>query len=469
MAQIAVTLKEYQHPEERRRLYDPAFATTIGISTAYALFPAGTGTTIKDNTTRTEYTVTENITTIEARLGEGAPVSVSYDDSPSLDAFGRLRTSEPETLFDSKSLYSEATSTYWSEELNGTGATALDLANSCINMDVSANGDYAIRQTRQRFNYQPGKSQLWFFTGIMTPTASTVQRIGCFHGGIASPFNVLDGLCFEANGETMRVVNYKGGSVLQAADQDSWNLDTMDGNGASGITVDWTKAQIFMIDYEWLGVGRVRLGLNIDGKTYYVHEFLNANSVTNVYMRSPNQPIRYEIRSTGGTATLKEICASVQSEGGFNPAGLQAQVGMGNSTITIGTGWELMYAIRLKDTQLDATIEIQTVDVMTIANVNYEWGLFWNPVIAGTPSWADVTGGALEEFYGDGATHNITPIIQMAGGFAERSGRTFTGAIETSLKLGSQIDGTQDVVALGARTLSGTGEFTGALQLKQLT
>lgn len=399
----------------------------------------------------------------------GGNVPCEFGDSPSLDAFGRLRVSEPTTLFDSKNLYSKSTSTYWDEEISGTGTATLDTDNSCVDNAVVTTGDYVIRQTRQRFNYQPGKSQLWYFTGIMTPTADVEQRIGCFHGGIVSPFNVLDGLCFEADGEVMKIVNYKGGASLQEVVQSNWNLDKMDGTGNSGITVDWTKAQIFIIDFEWLGVGRVRFGLNINGVTTYVHEFDNANNITNVYMRSPNQPIRYEIRSTGGAATLKQICASVQSEGGFNAAGLQAQVGTGTTTINISTGWELLYAFRLKDTQLDAVIEVQSIDIITTANVNYEWGLFWNPVIGGSPTFVPVTGGAIEEVLGNGGTNTITPIIQMAGGFADRTARTVSGAIDTSLKLGAEIDGTQDVIALGARTVSGSGDFVGGLQIKQLT
>jgi hypothetical protein len=389
-------------------------------------------------------------------------------DHPTGDAFGRLRTSDPKTIFDNKLLYGASNSTYWSEELNGSATAVHDPTESCVDMNVSSNGDFAIRQTRQRVNYQSGKSQLFYMTGIIGYGSGITSRIGAFHGGTSTPFSVLDGVCFEAENGVMSVCIYKGGVLTDKASQGNWNKDNLNGKGVSDITIDWTKAQIFIIDYEWLGVGRVRYGVNVDGITVYLHEFYNANAVSNVYMRSGNQPVRYEIRSTGGAGAMKHICCSVQSEGGFDPQGLQANIGAGITAITIGTTWELIYAIRLKSDQLDASVIVQDLSVITASNVNYQVGLFWNPVINGAAVWVDVQGAALQELIGSGS-NTITPIIRMYAQFTDRTVRTVAAGFDTSLQLGAQIDGTQDVIALAARTTSGTGDFYGCIQLKQLT
>ena len=205
-------------------------------------------------------------------------------------------------------------------------------------------------------------------------------------------------MCFESVNGVISCCIYKGGVKTQSASQTQWALDKMDGCGSSQKELDLSKAQIFVIDYEWLGVGRIRYGFNIDGVTHYVHEFNNANNITDVYMRSGNQPMRYEIRSTGGSGAMKHICTSAQSEGGFNPKGLIANTGAGNTGLTIGSAWELIYAIRLKSTNLDATVEVNNISVITISNVNYEVGLFWNPIIAGTPAWTDLTGASLPQW-----------------------------------------------------------------------
>lgn len=384
------------------------------------------------------------------------------------DAFGRLRVSNPETIFSQKFLYGKSSGTFFSEELNGTATSVHDAVNSCIDMDVSTSGDFAIRQSNQRPNYQAGKSQFIKCTGIMTPTANVVQRIGAFQGGTSSPFDVLDGLCFEADGAEMKVCIYKGGVENKAVAQSAWNVDKMDGTGPSGITVDWTKCQIFMIDYQWLGVGAVRFYLDIDGVAYLVHKFSNANDVTNVYMRSPNQPIRYEIRSTGGTGSLKMICCAVESEGGLNPAGLTASIST-PAEINVGnTNYELLKAIRLKAGQADATVLVEKVNTIAISSGDYEYVVCWNPIIAGTVTWSDVTGAAIQEANGDGSTNNVTPTLVVDGGFNSSDVDAKTTTIDSTLRLGSQIDGTMDVIALAVKTESGSDNFKASMTLRQL-
>jgi len=209
------------------------------------------------------------------------------------------------------------------------------------------------------------------------------------------------------------------------------------------------------------------MGYNINGVTYYVHQFLNANSVTDVYIRSPNQPIRYELRSTGSAGTMKQICCSVQSEGGKVPAGLTASIAT-QSSITVGTGFELIKAIRLKDTQLDATVIVEKINTIAISSGDYEYAVCWNPIIAGTPNWVDVTGGAIQEWDGDGSTHNVTPALIMDGGFNSSDVDSKTTLIDSTLRLGSGIDGTRDIIALAVRTLTGTETFRGSFNLRQL-
>jgi len=143
-------------------------------------------------------------------IGKGSHTQVRLNtDSASGDAFGRVRTSEPVTIFDSKKLYGLSEGTYWNAQLGGNGTRTHIPADSCVRHEVLGNGDYVIRQTKQRFNYQPGKSMLWFFTGRMNPVADTTARVGCFHGGFDAPYDVLDGLCFEHDGTNLLPIGLK--------------------------------------------------------------------------------------------------------------------------------------------------------------------------------------------------------------------------------------------------------------------
>ena len=216
-------------------------------------------------------------------------LAIKMADSPSIDAFDRVRVSNPQTIFNSKQLWDKAPEIY-DEDTTGAGTTSAHTANnSCVNMAVSATTAGSItRQTFRQFNYQPGKSQLIFLTANMNGIVDGVtKQVG--------QFNTNNGLFFELSGSSayVGIRTYTSGSVVDTKiAQASWNVDPMDGTGPSGVTIDWSKVQIFVMDFEWLGVGRVRFGLVNNGIVYYVHYYSGANNDTKVYMTTPNLPVR---------------------------------------------------------------------------------------------------------------------------------------------------------------------------------
>lgn len=402
-----------------------------------------------------------------------------FSDSPSIDAFGRLRVSNPETLFDSKQLYDKSPLFFDEETSGGSETSSHSTTNAGTTMSVTANGEYVIRQSKQRMNYQPGKSQQILCTFLLgAATTNVTKRVGYFNSNVVAPFDSdKDGIYLEQDGTTQYVVMSKNGTATSVA-QSSWNLDTMDGTGNSGITLDFTKTQILTIDFEWLGVGRVRIGFVIDGLIYYVHEFLNANNLSSVYMSSPNHSIRYEIRSTGGADSLTHICSSVNSEGGQQPSGISRYKSTEGTAVTCSTE-NVIYAIvgiRLKSTHLDATIAIlnEALQIQT-ASDRIEWMLIFNPTIAGTFTYSDLTNSAIQT--ATGATANtVTGGTILSGGFAESLAASSGGAgsiisqLENALRLGSNIDGTPDEIVLCARPVGGATavDVEGALFWREL-
>ena len=110
--------------------------------------------------------------------------------------------------------------------------------------------------------------------------------------------------------------------------QSEWNIDKMDGTGPSGYNADFTKMQMFFIDYSWYGAGAVRFGLRgTDGEIKYCHKIVNNNVNSEAYMRSGNLPARYESSTqppyTKLTASLTNVATSmsVASTYGFPSAG----------------------------------------------------------------------------------------------------------------------------------------------------
>lgn len=248
-------------------------------------------------------------------------------DSSNMDAFSRLRISQPIGLFESRFRNDLAPLQY--EQITSSGAVAHDATDSNALLSISAATGLAAMQSFRFIRYQPGKSQQVAITFVLgTAAANVTRRVGLFNAtNSGATVTIENGVFLEQTGAAtinLRIVN-AGTQADQIVAKGSWNIDPMTGTGPSGKTLDLTKAQILIIDLQWLGTGRVRVGFDIDGQIFYVHQFLNANSITDVYMQSATLPIRFELTTAASaTADMKPICASVITEGGSeDPDGYQ--------------------------------------------------------------------------------------------------------------------------------------------------
>lgn len=307
-----------------------------------------------------------------------------------VDAFGRARTSSPLTLFDSSHRYRD--NNLWSTSNTAT-ATYQHNANGgfvSLNLDTTANAEI-VRETTKVFSYQPGKSLLNINTVVFEPPKANLrQRVGYF--------GAQNGIYFELDGSTLNIVerSYVTGSVQETrVAQSNWNVDKLDGAGPSNLTLDITKAQIMWMDIEWLGLGSVRCGFVINGQLIHCHTFHHANIITSTYITTASLPCRYEIKNTGSTATnstMKQICTTVISEGGYELRGLQQAVSTAVTTpknlATKGTLYPLV-SIRLKASNLDGIVIPTAASFLGTGNgVNYNWKLIAGATIT-TASWTD--------------------------------------------------------------------------------
>lgn len=310
-------------------------------------------------------------------LGQPIIRTVSGGGTGGVDAFGRQQVAMPYTLFDSQHRYEENSKFFTVS--TGTGTTTYDADASLVNMTVSGVGS-VIRETTQVFTYQPGKALEIFNTFTMsTGTTGLTQRVGYF--------NDENGVFFEQDdGELYLVLRSKssGAVVENRVAQADWNVDPLNGNGNSKITLDETKSQIQFIDIEWLGVGTVRAGFVIDGAYVIAHKFHHANGITGTYMTTASLPIRYELTSTGPSATLKHICNTVISNGGFSPSGYSNTIGRGLTYYTLGTAgtYYHMVSLRLDSARLDDVVIPTSVDVLTDSNTNLEFKIVKNATFA---------------------------------------------------------------------------------------
>jgi len=326
------------------------------------------------------------------------PITVEQSNK-SLDAFGRQRVSNPLTLFEVQHQYNEQP-LLW-DTVTASGGSITHLPNeSAVSLDVTtASGSLVRRQTFQYFRYQPGKSQLIILTGILGAGKTGVrQRIGYF--------DASNGVFFEQDENNLKIVRRTSTSaspVDVVVNQSSWNIDTADGNGASGFDIDTSLAQIFVIDLQWLGVGKIRYGFETGNGIVYVHEDPNTNELTTPYMGTANLPITYEIENTSGTASntsMKQICTTVVSEGGFLREGFPFSANNGTTPVSVGGSPLPVLSIRPKATfnSITNTARILPQDFSVFSDGGT---LFYELVHAGSltsPGWTSVDTNSIVEY-----------------------------------------------------------------------
>lgn len=384
-------------------------------------------------------------------------------DGANLDAFARQRFSFPYTLFDSKQIF-DSNPLFWDDaQTSGSGTASVynsNQASSTLSVSTSTAGT-RVRQTKMRFDYQPGKSLLIIMTGVLGSKISGVtKRVGYFDSD--------NGVFFELNGSTLGVAvrsKTSGTAVDTVIPQSSWNIDKLDGTGASGITLDTTKSQIFFIDFEWLGVGRVRYGFFINGIPYYVHHINNANVLATVYMSTPNLPLRYEISNSGAgaAANLTHICSTVISEGGVQENGIVRSVDRAVTGFATANNQNIfpLLSIRLKSTHLGATVIPQNFSVFIATTASFRWMLLLNPTIAGVDaaSWTDLANSSIQYDISRTNVNTLTGGVLLDSGYATSSQSiAYNDSIPTALRLGATIGGTRDELILALQLIPGTVE-----------
>lgn len=362
----------------------------------------------------------------------------SGPDSGAVDAFGRARVSEPFTLFDSTLRHSDD-ARKWNAIIAGSGTSEHLINESSVAMSVTASGDSVLRRTRQRFPYQPGKSLavLQSFAGNALQEG-LVQEVGLFDDN--------NGIMLRADGTTVQfaIRSYTSGAAVEiVVNQNEWNIDTAP-------WLDFTKSNIFLADLEWLGVGRVRMGFVKDGEHYYCHEFNHANLLDKVYMTTAILPLSYHISTTAATpATMKHICSSVMSEGGYEPSGPIYIAGRGASNFSAISSETMVAAIRMVSGRTDNVILPAQVDVSVggnpASNIVAQWRLRLNPTISGVWTAAQNGRGNVETM----ASGTFSGGTVVGGGLlAARSDIDFSPESGLALSLGTDAAGASDILAL---------------------
>ena len=338
--------------------------------------------------------------------------AIRYDDSANLQAFGRLRVANARILGDYRFMYGQDAQ-YELDFVTSNGATAdINYTSVCAVLTLgSTSGSQAIMQTKQYHPYIPGTGHLGMLTFVMAPASTgLVQSVGLFDN--------QNGILLRQRDNIVELAIRNRGVDVEVVPQSQWNLDRLDGTRSeynpSGLTLDLTKPQIFMMDFQWLGVGRVRCGLNINGEAHQVHEFLHANVTGNgVYMSQPSLPLRWEIFNAGGavTSTLTSICGSVNAEGGDIETGFLRATSTDGNSVSVTSSNSVygrgLLAVRLKNISpagkaLHALARLKRYSVATDNDMEFKIVVLpGSSALSGSTTWSNVAGLGWCEFTQD--------------------------------------------------------------------
>jgi hypothetical protein len=400
---------------------------------------------------------------LEVTTVSGYPVAISPAGTTAADAFGRLRVSQPYTIFDSQHRYQE--NDKWTTVTGGSATTTFNTNESTLSLNVTtASGDYIYRETRRVFPYQPGKSLLvlnsfTFASGI----TNLRQRIGYF--------GTQNGVFFEQSGTTNYLVlrSYVSGAVNETrVAQSDWSDDRFDGTGRSARTLDPTKGNIFWMDIEWLGVGDVRAGFVVDGSLVVAHNFHNENVKDTTYMTTAVLPLRQEIQNLGvtsGSSSARQICNTVASEGGYEGFTRRYNIATSTTPKTLtssGVTYPLV-SIRMASGRTDSVIVPANLSIALEQTQNnkpdiIQYRVLLNPTLSGA-NWQTHYNGNVQ--YDTTAT-GVSGGTDIVGGYIVSDGTlSLSDVRDFNFQLGRTQAGVSDIfTVVAAPTISGAKAYT---------
>lgn len=473
--------------------YSDSYISTGTFTNAYTILKKYYKITYTSSGSPSTLEITSRLSTdLSSNINKNTSISVFTNSvENTIDAFGRLRVSEPNTILDIRFPGEASGETDFLKNnlaitSSSNGTYTGTYSNSKLIISATGAG-YYISQSRNYGIYQPGKSFLLMASGILYPGDDDyTTRIGYYDNvyplAIANQLVVRNGLYFEHSGGDYYIKISNNSSETQSFIQSNWNIDKMDGTGPSGLTLDFTKTQLFVIDLEWLGIGRIRFGFYAYGNIQYCHQITNINILTSItapYTYKISLPICYSIFSTNVSANscdnFTQICSTLISEGGFNPRGNVFSVSNDSTSITMPSNTETpiiflrgggsnYYHQNIIPTNL-SMISTDTNDLVLYKLVIFRDGDSLTSSGTITPTWLSVNSNSVCQyavaFTGGGIYSSANGIVLNQGYFYGRGTNTIQALDQVFnslvLALNANVENVSDILVLQATFITGGG------------
>jgi hypothetical protein len=386
-------------------------------------------------------------------------------DSDQVDPFGRMRATTPLLIFSSVLETTDQEGYNWHSLTNGTASYTYLPFESSVELSIGTDaGDYVERRTLRNFQYQSSYGMTLYISGV----------IGTIADGCKSEIGFKD----DDNGLFFRYTVSNGLSVVRrytidntgvdedVVTQSNFNLDKLDGTGPSGYNIDLTKTQIFFVDYGWLGVGRIRYGVFVNGKVIFCHEIETANLLSTVYMGVGSLPVAYRVENltaTSSSSEIKQICAGVSIDGGRQEIGRSRGFpATANNFLSAPSGatWYNVISVRIDSNYPYVQYNFLNASIVNTANSVGELAIIKNGDISGFTWSSDGEFAEISETQDPVTNGNI-----LASSVYERRGDSQIASTQISDRIALRADNTSETLTLAARGADGSVEVTGGLNL----
>jgi hypothetical protein len=233
----------------------------------------------------------------------------------------------------------------------------------------------------------------------------------------------------------------------------------------------WDNFTVIQFDFLWLGGAVFKLWVKTSLGFVLAHSFNYSGTSQDTFITSPSQPVRYEIVSTTGSGSFRQICAQVATEGSINESGISRYVDSAAfvAMATSGTTYPLK-AIRKIASIRDVIGSIHNVDVgLSSANDRVKWTLQINPTLSAPLTYTSVPNSGKEEATGNGTITVTSPGTIMAGGvvFSNTAGTNDQLSLNYLSWLGGTLNNTMDAYVLCITPLTANISVFGGIGWKE--
>lgn len=268
----------------------------------------------------------------------GATLNTFTDGSPIFGPFGSLTVGEQQSIQDYRFAYEEEASSFWDQETTGGTISYEANTSNIVLATTTANNSMASRTSNFYHPYVPGTGTLVEMTIQVGDTGKT---------GVTREWGYFDdynGVFWRLENTTLQLVvrsNTSGSVVENVVDSTDFNKDKLDGSDSIGFNLDVSKGNIYWLDLQWLGGGRIRCGvIEPSGARVIAHIFEHSNVSNLPYMRTATLPIRvaqYNTSTTGSSSEMRWTCGTVKHTSKTLPKGDRFADSL-NSIVTVQAG-----------------------------------------------------------------------------------------------------------------------------------